>query len=105
MTFQIPCFGFTGKAVVQSSYGARLADMASRRHVRYSPLAVDEYDDHDGTHGRKNDPRFDYNPRSFDRIPWKSIALALFLLSLASLLLFLSVFVLTGHMAGEDSQG
>ncbi|KAK4776213.1 hypothetical protein SAY87_024174 [Trapa incisa] len=77
--------------------------MASRRNTaRYSPLAVDE---HDGTDGRKYDPRFDYNPRSLDRIPWKSIALALFLLSLGSLLLFLSVFLLTGHMAGDKSQG
>ncbi|PKI47919.1 transmembrane protein 230 [Punica granatum] len=77
--------------------------MASRRNVPYSPLPVDEYD---GTSGRKHDPRFDYNPRSFDqKIPWKSIALALFLLCLGSLLLFLSVFILTGHMGGEKSQG
>lgn len=73
--------------------------MASRLYVCYSPLADDEYDDYD------NDPRFDYTPRSLDRIPWKSIALALFLLVLGSLLLFLSVFTLTGHMGGAKSQG
>ncbi|GAB4850224.1 hypothetical protein Ancab_029519 [Ancistrocladus abbreviatus] len=81
--------------------------MASRRNVHYSPLPTDEddgyYDDHDDIK-RKYDPRFDYTPRALDRVPWKSIALALFLLFLGSLLFFLSFFILTGHMGGEPSQ-
>ncbi|XP_022740043.1 transmembrane protein 230-like [Durio zibethinus] len=75
--------------------------MSSRRHVRYSPLATDE---DDGKDGRRYDPRFDYSPNAFDRVPWKSIALAVFLLCLGCLLLFLSFFILTGHMGGEKSQ-
>ncbi len=72
--------------------------MASRRQVRYSRLpADDEYDS-------KFDPRFDYTPKSFDKIPWKSIALALFLLFLGILLLSLSFFIFTGHMGGDKSQ-
>ncbi|XP_074580429.1 uncharacterized protein LOC141836864 [Curcuma longa] len=73
--------------------------MASRRHVRYSPL--DAYDDDDHV---KEDLRFAYNPRALDRVPWKSVFLALFLLALGMLLLILSVFIFTGHMEGEQSQ-
>ncbi|KAG6485314.1 transmembrane protein 230-like [Zingiber officinale] len=73
--------------------------MASRRHVRYSPLAADDNDDH-----MKEDVRFAYNPKAFDRVPWKSVALALFLLALGTLLLILSVFIFTDHMEGEQSQ-
>ncbi|PHT43966.1 hypothetical protein CQW23_17991 [Capsicum baccatum] len=79
--------------------------MASRRNIPYSRLAVDEDDDYYGNAGRRADPRFDYSPKSLDRIPWKSIALALFLLFLGCLLLLLSYFILSGHMAGESSQG
>uniref|UniRef100_A0A5B6ZZG5 Uncharacterized protein n=1 Tax=Davidia involucrata TaxID=16924 RepID=A0A5B6ZZG5_DAVIN len=78
--------------------------MASRRNVRYSRLATDEDSDYDGSGGRRHDPRFDYTPKAFDKIPWKSIALALFLLSLGCMLLFLSFFIFTGHMGGERSQ-
>ncbi|PSS30474.1 Transmembrane protein [Actinidia chinensis var. chinensis] len=73
--------------------------MASRRNVGYSRLAADE-DDYDGGY----DPRYDYTANSFDKVPWKSIALALFLLSLGCLLLFLSYFIFSGHMGGERSQ-
>lgn len=83
--------------------------MASRRNVKYSHLNPDEddedygfSDDHIG--GRRYDPRFDYTPKALDRVPWKSILLAMFLLCLGSLLLFLSFFILTGHMGGEQSQ-
>ncbi|PRQ53486.1 hypothetical protein RchiOBHm_Chr2g0167041 [Rosa chinensis] len=75
--------------------------MASRRNVQYSRLATDEDDDYNG---RGDDRRFDYTPKSFDKVPWKSIGLALFLLSLGSLLLFLSYFIFTGHMGGDMSQ-
>ncbi|KAA0039453.1 transmembrane protein 230 [Cucumis melo var. makuwa] len=76
--------------------------MASRRNIRYSSLASDDNDV--DSEGSRFDPRFYYTPKAFDKIPWKSIALAIFLLLLGSLLLFLSYFVLTGHMAGEKSQ-
>ncbi|CAL5369861.1 unnamed protein product [Camellia sinensis] len=75
--------------------------MASRRHVRYSRLAADEDNDYDAG---GYDPRYDYTPKSFDKVPWKSIFLALFLLSLGCMLIFLSYFVFIGHMGGERSQ-
>ncbi|KAJ0042740.1 hypothetical protein Pint_19163 [Pistacia integerrima] len=79
--------------------------MASKRNVGYEKLATDDYDDvYDGDRRQRYDPRFDYSPKAFDRIPWKSIALAFFLLCLGSLLLFLSVFIFTGHMGGEKAQ-
>lgn len=78
--------------------------MASRRNIRYSHLADDEDDSYDGSGERRKDPRFDYSPKSYDKIPWKSIILALFLLSLGCLLLFLSFFIFTGHMGGDRSQ-
>ncbi|GFP90383.1 snf1-related protein kinase catalytic subunit alpha kin10 [Phtheirospermum japonicum] len=72
--------------------------MASKRNVRYSRLAVDEDDDFDGSGRNRHDPRFDYTPRTFDKIPWKSILLALFLLLLGCLLILLAFFIFTGHM-------
>ncbi|XP_054800599.1 uncharacterized protein LOC129304817 isoform X1 [Prosopis cineraria] len=79
--------------------------MVTRRNVRYSPLATDE-DSFIDTTGldRPFDPRFDFTPRALDRVPWKSIALALFLLLLGTTLLVISFFVFTGHMGGERSQ-
>lgn len=76
--------------------------MASRRQVHYSPLPTDDDTDYDSKDGR--DPRFEYTPRSLERIPWKSIGLALFLLCMGLLLLFLSFFIFTGHMAGQKDQ-
>ncbi|KAH9740211.1 transmembrane protein 230 [Citrus sinensis] len=78
--------------------------MASRRNVQYSRLSTDDDDEYDGSRSRRYDPRFDYSPKAFDKIPWKSIVLALFLLCLGSLLLFLSLFIFTGHMGGETAQ-
>lgn len=75
--------------------------MAARRNVRYTQLPMDDDDD---DYGSRSDPRFDYSPKDYDRIPWKSIALALFLLCLGSLLLFLSIFIFSGHMGGDKSQ-
>lgn len=74
--------------------------MATRRNIHYSPLHVQEPDDV----VQGEDLRFNYNPRALDRVPWKSICLALFLLFLGSLLLFLSFFIITGHMEAERSQ-
>lgn len=79
-----------------------LLGMASKRNVGYNRLPTDE--DFYDSNARQPDPRFDYSPKSFDKIPWKSIALALFLLVLGSTLLFLSYFIFTGHMGGELSQ-
>lgn len=79
--------------------------MASRRNIQYNRLAVDDDDYYGYGDGRSRpDPRFDYSPRTFDRIPWKSICLALFLLALGCLVLLLSYFIFTGHMGGERDQ-
>ncbi|KAJ6747454.1 C20ORF30 PROTEIN [Salix koriyanagi] len=64
--------------------------MSSRRNVRYSALPDDDNDDKFGV---RYDPRFDYTPGSFDRVPWKSIFLAIFLLFLGCVLLSLSIFI------------
>ncbi|KAG9443069.1 hypothetical protein H6P81_018923 [Aristolochia fimbriata] len=77
--------------------------MASKRNFRYSRLPTKESDDDYG-YSKREDLRFSYTPQSLDRIPWKSIALALFLLFLGSSLLFLSFFIFTGHMGGDRSQ-
>ena len=77
--------------------------------MKYDRLAVAEDDEDygfkdDHRRGKQYDPRFDYTPKALDRVPWKSILLAIFLLCLGSLLLFLSFFIFTGHMGGEQSQ-
>ncbi|TVU46502.1 hypothetical protein EJB05_06043 [Eragrostis curvula] len=77
--------------------------MAARRNVRYSPLSTEERDDNNLSDGDV-DRRFTYTPKSLRKIPWKSIALAIFLLLLGSSLLFLSYFIFTGHMEGDNSQ-
>ncbi|CAN6478819.1 unnamed protein product [Victoria cruziana] len=74
--------------------------MEARRRVGYSRLRQEESEGEDET-----DLRFEYTPSSLDRVPWKSVALALFLVSLGSLLLLLSYFIFTGHMPGDSSQG
>lgn len=76
--------------------------MIPRQQIRYSRLPAVEDDHGDG--GRQNEYRFDYLPKSYNKIPWKSIFLALFLLVLGCFLLFLAAFILTGHMAGDSSQ-
>ncbi|KAF0922386.1 hypothetical protein E2562_034353 [Oryza meyeriana var. granulata] len=77
--------------------------MASRRNVRgYAPLPTEDRDDSNLTDDV--DLRFTYTPKSLRKIPWKSIALALFLLLLGCSLLFLSYFIFTGHMEGDNSQ-
>ncbi|OAY80151.1 hypothetical protein ACMD2_19121, partial [Ananas comosus] len=82
----------------------RLTNMATRRNFRYTPLSPEDRDDGIGSDEREEDLRFAYNPKSLNRIPWKSICLALFLLLLGSLLLLLSYFIFTGHMEGDRSQ-
>ncbi|MED6134429.1 hypothetical protein PIB30_037028 [Stylosanthes scabra] len=77
--------------------------MATKRNVRYTSLPTDE-DDNIPNRNRPYDPRFDYTPKNLEKVPWKSIVLALFLLFLGTGLLFLSYFVFTGHMGGDRSQ-
>nr|CAB3495572.1 unnamed protein product [Digitaria exilis] len=77
--------------------------MASRRNVRYSSLPSEDGDDIN-LNKEDVDLRYTYTPKSYRRIPWKSIALALFLLLLGTSLLFLSYFIFTGHMEGDSSQ-
>ncbi|KAL5581741.1 hypothetical protein UlMin_014183 [Ulmus minor] len=74
--------------------------MASSHNFQYSSLPTDE----DYGNGKQFDSRFDYTPKSFDKIPWKSIAHALFLPFLGSIFLFISYFILAGHIEGERSQ-
>ncbi|KAF3793935.1 Transmembrane protein [Nymphaea thermarum] len=76
-----------------------MKNMEARRRIRYSRLREDESDGED-----ERDLRFEYTPSSLDRVPWKSVALALFLVSLGSLLLLLSYFIFSGHMPGDPSQ-
>ncbi|KAG9143223.1 hypothetical protein Leryth_010148 [Lithospermum erythrorhizon] len=78
--------------------------MASRRNIQFNRLAVDDDDDYYGDGRRRPDPRFDYSPRALDKVPWKSICLALFLLALGCFVLLLSYFIFTGHMGGELEQ-
>ncbi|KAG2646596.1 hypothetical protein PVAP13_2KG520000 [Panicum virgatum] len=68
--------------------------MPTRRHVQYSSLPTEDRDN----------LRFTYTPKSHRKIPWKSIALALFLLLIGMSLLSLSYFIFTSHMEGDDSQ-
>lgn len=70
-----------------------------RRSVGPSPL--DQYREEED-HYNNHDRRFDYELKQ--RIPWKSVALALFLLSFGSFLLLVSHFLFTGHMGGDTSQ-
>ncbi|OEL20879.1 hypothetical protein BAE44_0018099 [Dichanthelium oligosanthes] len=68
--------------------------MPTRRNVLYSPLPTEDRDN----------LRFTYTPKAHRKIPWKSIALALFLLLIGISLLSLSYFIFTSHMEGDDSQ-
>lgn len=77
--------------------------MATRCNIQYSHLPMEDID---GGHASEenDDLRFTYTPKSHMRIPWKSIALALFLLLIGILLLSLSYFIFTNHMDCDDSQ-
>lgn len=75
--------------------------MKSRRNINYTRLAVDE--DIIGSESTF-DPRFDMSAEPSDKIPWKSIVLAVFLLFFGCILLILSLLVFMGHMGGDKSQ-
>lgn len=81
--------------------------MEERAHVRYSALNKDEdFEEPDPPKpkrdGARPDLRFNYVPR--EGVPWKSIALALFLLALGSVLLIVSHLLFSSHMKGDDAQ-
>jgi Transmembrane proteins 230/134 len=78
--------------------------MASKRNVRYKALSTEDQDECDDAGDDGKDLRFSYTPKKYNRIPWKSIALAIFLLLLGTVLLLLSYFIHTGHMPGDSSQ-
>ncbi|KAJ4784449.1 Transmembrane protein 230 [Rhynchospora pubera] len=78
--------------------------MATKRNVRYTALPTEDQEDHDDVNDEGVDLRFRYAPKKYNKIPWKSIALALFLLFLGTTLLVLSYFIHTGHMQGDSSQ-
>ena len=99
--------------------------MADRPHVRYSALSTEQeqrpapQEREEGESRVKQrdrvrrrpassssttteDLRYEYDP--FNRVPWKSIFLALFLLSFGTLCLLLSYLIFIGHMGGDSSQ-
>ena len=61
-------------------------------NVHYTPLPTEGRDDDD-------DLQYKYTPQALERVPWRSIALALFLLLLGAVLLLLALFVITDHMS------
>ncbi|CAM0873348.1 unnamed protein product [Alopecurus aequalis] len=79
-------------------FQCRYCIITARRNVPYYILPTEDKDEDNVDH------RFTYTPKSLRRIPWKSIALALFLLQLGSSLVFLSYFITTGRMEGDSSQ-
>ncbi|GLT56538.1 hypothetical protein SLA2020_295730 [Shorea laevis] len=76
----------------------------ANRCFHYSALPVDDDDDYDLNREEEMTLVLIIHQKPFDKIPWKSIALAVLLLCLGSLLLFLSFCILTGHRGGEHSQ-
>ncbi|XP_078155266.1 transmembrane protein (DUF872) [Carex rostrata] len=78
--------------------------MATKRNVQYKPLSTDDQDEYDDINNEAKDLRFSYTPKKYNRIPWKSIALAIFLLLLGTALLVLCYLIHTGHMPGDSSQ-
>ncbi|MCO5604976.1 hypothetical protein L7F22_059151 [Adiantum nelumboides] len=77
--------------------------MADRPHIRYSALSTEQQPQQRFQQRRvEDDLRYAYDP--FNRVPTKSIALAIFLLSFGTLCLVLSHFIFSGHMGGDSSQ-
>jgi hypothetical protein len=80
--------------------------MEERTHVRYSALSMQ--DDHRDRplKGRPTSAHEDlrYRFELHEDVPWKSIAVALFLLAFGSLFLVISHFIYTEHMGGDSSQ-
>ena len=79
--------------------------MAERPHVRYSKLSAPQGESEEDERVRStahDDLRYRFElPRE---IPWRSIALALFLLTVGTTFLIIAHFLYTEHMEGESSQ-
>jgi len=90
----------------------RERQMEERPHVRYSALSSMQDDHRDRplkdrrgtttTSSAHEDLRYRFELH--EDVPWKSIALALFLLAFGSLFLVISHFIYTEHMGGDSSQ-
>ncbi|KAH6555597.1 hypothetical protein KP509_37G040500 [Ceratopteris richardii] len=81
--------------------------MADRPHIRYSALSTEQQEELLQPRARRrhideDDGRFTYDP--FKRVPWKSIALAIFLLFFGTLCLLVSYLIYSEHMGGDSSQ-
>lgn len=77
----------------------------NRAHVRYSALSTQDDPKDRSLPGRsaaQEDLRYRFELP--EEVPWKSIALALFLLAFGSLFLVISHFIYTQHMEGDSSQ-
>ena len=75
--------------------------MAERRNVNYGSVPTDE--PAPSAAETVEDMRFAWKPE--DKVPWKSVRLALFLLSFGTFCLIFATLVLTQHMGGDKSQG
>lgn len=75
--------------------------MGERPNVRYSALSKEDFD-RPGKVKPEEDLRFKYEPR--DTVPWRSITLAVFLLSFGTLFLLISHLIFSGHIGGDSSQ-
>ena len=75
--------------------------MAERRNVKYSSVPTDE--SASVAAESLEDKRYAWKPQ--ENVPWKSIRLALFLLSFGAFCLIFATLLLTEHMGGDKSQG
>ncbi|BBN14556.1 transmembrane protein 230 [Marchantia polymorpha subsp. ruderalis] len=79
--------------------------MGERPHVRYSALSTqDDFRDRDLPRRAYGQEDLRYRFELHEDIPWKSIALAIFLLAFGSLFLVVSHFIFTQHMGGDSGQ-
>jgi hypothetical protein len=80
--------------------------MEERPHVRYSALATQQDERRDLPFPVRTTAHEDlrYRFELPEEVPWKSIALAVFLLAFGSLFLAISHFIYTEHMEGDSSQ-
>ncbi|KAJ7539468.1 hypothetical protein O6H91_11G094600 [Diphasiastrum complanatum] len=77
--------------------------MEDRPRVRYSALSnQDEIWPEPGRGAYTEDLRYRYEP--VEKVPWKSILLALFLLLFGCLFLVISHLMFINHMSGDSSQ-
>lgn len=80
-----------------------MREMGERPHVRYQALSMHQ-DDRPFTGRNQTHEDLRYRFELPEEVPWKSIALAVFLLAFGSLFLAISHFIYTQHMEGDSSQ-